>query len=305
MKITTYASLSSSRWLSRFTCTALLSAPLLCSAQFLTPTPNIGAAGGYTIFGLNLTVDSIGGTSHILGDVAVGTNGTLNLQGGSQITGTVYKDPSATVIVGGGSTILGGQVTTALTQADIDAHAASAQFSAAPANQTIAGNVTSSTVFTPIGGTKIIDITGNVNLGGSSTLSFSGTASDYFIVNVGGSFNMGGTASIVLSGGLTPQHLIWNIELNSPSTVGLSLASGTHSFGTFLAVNTSTKIDGGTSANPALTGAIIGDGTAGGTGILIQSTAWISGAPIPIPEPTALALGALAFGLFAFRRRKA
>jgi hypothetical protein len=63
----------------------------------------------------------------------------------------------------------------------------------------------------------------------------------------------------------------------SPNTVGLSMASGTHEFGTFLAVNTSTKIDGGSLLAPALTGAIIGDGNAGGTGIQIQSTAYITG----------------------------
>jgi len=72
-----------------------------------------------------------------------------------------------------------------------------------------------------------------------------------------------------------------NIEANSGT--GLSLASGTHSFGTFLVPYSNTiKLDGGTSANGVLTGALIAGGD-----IELQSTPWIIGAPIQPPRPGA------------------
>jgi hypothetical protein len=154
------------------------------------------------------------------------------------------------------------------------------------------------------GGTKIIDINGNVNLGGSSILSFTGTANDYYIVNVAGSFALGGTSSIVLFGGMTAQNLIFNIELNNNNAVGLMLASGTHSFGTFLVPYSEVKLDGGTQPDPVLTGAVIG----GGALISIQSTAWVAGMPIQsVPEPgsvTLLAIGGAAFGAATRWRRR-
>jgi hypothetical protein len=232
--------------------------------------------------------------------VGVGPNGTLNLQGGSIVVGTVYKDPTGTVVTGGGSTISGGIVTRSLSQAVSDAQAAAAEFASAPANQTITGNLSSGMAFSPNpGGTKIIDITGNVNLGGSSILSFSGTSNDYYVVNVGGSFAFGGTSAILLSGGLTPQNLFFNIELNNNNAVGLMLASGTHSFGTFLVPYSEVMLDGGTQPNPVLIGAVIG----GGASINIQSTAWVVGVPEP-GSVTLLVLGGAAFGAVAAWRRR-
>jgi hypothetical protein len=224
----------------------------------------------------------------------------LNLQGGSIITGTVYKDPTGTVTTGGGSVISGGIVTKSMSQAVSDAQAASSEFASATPNQTINGNLSSGMSFSPNpGGTEIIDITGNVNVGGSSILSFTGTANDYYIVNVGGSFALGGTSAIVLSGGMTPQNLIFNIELNNNNAVGLMLASGTHSFGTFLVPHSEAMLDGGTAPNPVLVGAVIG----GGASISIQSTAFVVGVPEP-GSVTLLVFGGTAFGAVAAWRRR-
>jgi hypothetical protein len=102
---------------------------------------------------------------------------------------------------------------------------------------------------------------------------------------------------------LTAQNLIFNIELNNHNAVGLSLASGRHSFGTFLVPFSGSKLDGGTQANPVLTGALVGDGAS----ILIQSTAWVVGDPIAaVPEPgsgTFLIFGGAIIGVaLGFRR---
>ncbi|HWE98152.1 MAG TPA: hypothetical protein VG269_29675 [Tepidisphaeraceae bacterium] len=275
-------------------------APALGS--YVSPFPNIGQAGGYTVFGLDTTIDGVGGTSTIKGDVAVGPNGSLTLGGNSVVTGTVFRDPSATVSVGGGSTV-GGTVVQNMTLALDDAFGAAAAFSSHAADQTISGNLTSSTSFSPVdGGTKFIDVNGNVSLGGSNTLTFNGTADDYYVVNVSGTFALGGTADIQLAGGITPQDLFFNIEFSDASQNGLQLASGTHSLGTFLVPFSEVTLDGGTSASPVVTGAIIGDGH----NIAIQSTAWVEGAPSPLtvsPEPTSLASLGACLLLISLRRR--
>jgi hypothetical protein len=251
-----------------------------------------------------MVVDNVGGTGHILGDVGIGPNGSLVLGGGSDITGTAFRDSTGSISLGTG-TIDGGVVVQSMSGAMNDAFGAAAAFTAHAADQTISGNLTTSTSFTPIaGGTKFIDINGDVNLGGSSILSFSGAANDYYVVNVTGQFMLGGTAKIQLSGGMTAQNLIFNIEYNNATNNGVNLASGTHAFGTFLVPFSEVKADGGSQALPVLTGAFIGDGES----ISLMSTPWVVGQPIPpVPEPGTLALvgcGAAALVSYRWRRRR-
>jgi len=263
----------------------LLLTPFLCSGS-IAPPLNLGAASTYTVFSLTGATDNVGGSSTVVGDVAVGNNGTLNVQGTSTITGTAFVGTGATVIVGGGSTIGAGQTPRDLTQANTDAHNSASTFAALSADQTISGNLTSSQIFNPVAGQiKVVDITGNVNVGGSGTLTFNGTANDFYIINVGGSFMLGGTASILLSGGILPQNLVFNIA-SANSTAALQLASGTHSIGTFLVANGGANMHGGNAANPVLTGAVVANN------IQIQSTAYILGVPT-IPEPSTVMAGAL------------
>jgi hypothetical protein len=194
-------------------------------SDFLIPLPSERQAGGHPVAS---TAGNVGGKS--------------------TIKGNVFEDLTAS-----------SPATAALNLTKVlnDAISASAEFVAASANQTISGGVTSSTRFTSVGRTKIIDITGNVNLGGSSTRKF-------------------------------------NIPLDSPGTDGLTSSSGAHSLGTFLVPEKSAKFDdGGTAANPVLTGPI----DVGNT-LDIPSTAYVTGdVSAAVPEPASLIVWTLLIGI--------
>ncbi len=297
----------SARMLAALAVSALFLTASSARADFLDPIPNVGQAGGYTVLGLTNTVNNTGGTSTVTGDVGVGPGGELDMQGGSKVTGTVFVDQTGNVVLGGGSTV-GGTVVQSMSQAVSDAIAASTAFAAATPNQTIAAATVNAggTSFSNPGGTEIVKITGNVDLEGSHTLTFTGAANDHYVVDVTGGLKLGGSSKILLSGGITPSDLIFNIEENNASVNGVDIESGAHAVGTFLAPFTSATVHGGSLLDPALTGAVI----AGGNTINIQSTAYITGAPTPpVPAPSsAVSLIGMAcvaaIGFQATRRRR-
>ena len=228
-----------------------------------------------------------GGTSLITGNVGIGNTGSLSLNGGSQIDGNLVLGVGSTFTTSGaappGGFVTGTTTTNHdFTQAEIDLHAASTGYAAQIADQTF-GTINSSTAITGNGGVKIIDVA-SINLGGSSVLSLSGGAHDFFIFNVSGTVMMGGSASIT---GVDPSHVLFNVTDVNANGFGVSLASGTHSIGTFLVPNTGVKVDGGSLANPALTGAIIGDGSGGSSGVNLNSTAYVTqDSFVAVPAPS-------------------
>jgi hypothetical protein len=270
-----------------------------CEAGFLIP---LGEAGNYAVYGIGVAMTPVvgGGGSLITGDVAVGNTGSLTVGGGSQINGNLVLGIGAS-FTPSGATPSGGFVTGTtttnhdFTSAETALHAASTNYAAEMPDQTFT-NITSPTTIsaTDSNHVTIIDV-GSINLGGSSVLTLSGAANDFFIFNVSGTFTMGGSASIT---GVDASHVLFNVTNNAPNNYSVQLASGSHSIGTFLVPGSGVKVDGGSLADPVLLGAIIGDGSGGSSGINLNSRAFVTqqsfqGPVVPAPRSlTLLGIGA-------------
>jgi len=183
---------------------ALAVSALTAVPQARADLVSLGQAGNYAIFSLPenpLTTQTpgapvnIGGTSTVTGSVGIGPNSVLTVAGGSTITGNLDVASTGSYSLGGGSTV-GGTITTRIdfSQAVKDAVNASTSYTGLTATQTLA-SITSNTTITG-SGVNVINVTGNINLGGSSALTLSGGANAYFIFNVSGTVMFGGTSGI-------------------------------------------------------------------------------------------------------------
>jgi hypothetical protein len=242
----------------------------------------------------------------VTGNVGIGSDGTLNLQGSSVISGIVYEDPIGTTVTSGGSSSSShfpdGIQSRDLSSALSDAMNASIEFKSLTPTSTIASSIalggSTNQTFSAGGTLNVIDIHGSVDLEGTSSFTFTGSSSDYFILNIDQSIKLGGTSSFVLSGGLTPENVIVNV-LGPAGQNGVDIESGAHGIGTFLDVNGNATIHGGSVSAPALTGALISGGD-----IELQSTPYINGAPsfsltpqvLPVPLPPVAWSGLLLLG---------
>ena len=220
---------------------------------------SLGTANNYGVLGLkNTAINNSLVTIH--GNEGVSQGGKLTNMAPSTITGNVYEFASGQY---SGPGHLGGTVITnpaLLTQNDSDALTAATTAAGLPATQTF-GNISSNTTVTGNGALNVIDINGNINLNNAS-LTLTGTASDVFVVNVTGTLTCGGTGGLMLGGGVTANHVLYNLT-HSGSTVTSHV--GNVFFGTLLAPNMSFNLDG------TFNGEIIGGG---------QSIALLSGAQV-------------------------
>jgi len=229
----------------------------------------LGAAGTFGVLAINggdLTLNS----SHLVGDVGLGPNGTSVLQK-TDVTGTFFADPSAQVDLsnyGGDFTVTGGVVTQSLGQAEADANAASAAYAALAPTQSF-GSVTKSITVSGNGGTNVIAV-GSVAYN-SKTLTLSGGTDDVFVFNVSGGFNFA-DSRIVLTGGVTASHVVFNFPTAGP-TIKLSKSTNVVS-ATFLAPERDVIYH-----NPAgFTGAIVAHN------IDIHSNANLTASPFSPPD---------------------
>jgi PEP-CTERM motif len=156
-----------------------------------------------------------------------------------------------------------------LSQAESDFASASSQFAALSPTQTFA-LLNADTTITGNGGDNIIQA-GFIQLQ-NKNLTLSGGPNDYFIFNVTNDLLMSSTLMTLL-GGVTPNHVLFNVLGNGLSNGGISvnlLNAGSTLFGTFLAPNG--NIDVG---QAQVTGALLGGvgTTSSNAGITIHSDA--------------------------------
>ena len=208
----------------------------------------LGAASSFGVLSINgghLILNS----SHLVGNVGLGPNGTSTLQK-TDITGQFIGDPSAQVDLSKTAKdflVSGGITFESLSQAQADANAASASYAALAPTQSF-GNLTTSITITATQSTNVITIDSLAY--NSKTLTFSGTADQLFVVNVAGGFTFA-DSKIVLTGGVTADHVIFNFPTAGP-TIQLYKSTNVVN-GTFLAPNRSLIYH-----NPAsFTGALI------------------------------------------------
>ncbi len=276
---------------------------------------NLGTAGSS---GLNLGVFVTGGTtvsgtnySTINTNLGLSSGSNTNLSGMGTLSGTIYKDPGASVQnnLSTSFNVTGGVTSQSLSAALTSAQSAASNALSLSANQTYSTGIDSSTTITNSGGTlntlggydKVVNITGNIALSGSSAaLTISGGANDYFIVNITGLVSVTSGADIITTGGITAGHILFNIEGTGSSLT----VSGTGSVidGTFLAVNSgqTMTVSSGT-VNGGMMGYQIQTGASGTTTINGQL---YQGPPSAVPlPPSLLMLAPGLFGLAVLRKR--
>lgn len=211
----------------------------------VVPSVDLGAAASYAVLGLQNTSISNSNVS-ITGNEGVSQGGKLSNSNHSTITGNVTEYQTGQYS-GGGQ--LGGTISvdpSGIAQADSDAVNASAAAAALTPTQTF-GSITQLTVITGNGGLNVIQINGDIK----SSLILKGTANDVFILNVTGNLALGGTSTLSLGPGVIASNVLYNFTGASGE---ISTQSGNVVNGTLLAPNYNFKLEGN------FNGEIIGGG---------------------------------------------
>jgi hypothetical protein len=243
---------------------AALAAAPPCAAGSIS----LGQAAGYAVFaGPNVNTLKLNGPGLINGNVAIAQNGAYSFAGSVVIGGTTYMASGVTGSTSG-SVVKGGFVSQNLSTAVSDARAAAAAAAALTATGSVPGNsinVTNprqSVTFTGSAGQNVLKLT-NINLS-NGTFTINGTSAQTFIIDVSGNFKMSGLAGILLSGGVTANHVLFNITGTGQA---VSLGGTSVVNGTLLALSRSFSLQ-----NEVLNGEIIGAFGDGSSKYQIQET---------------------------------
>jgi len=209
---------------------ALVAAALVCvlpvrqadAACDCTILPTLGRAGDYPAMGINdilvyLQGNTLGNTLDVPGNIGM-TGDTyppaeVRLDGSASVGGKVDHHPGSQVrctpISLCTTAILGGINERDMSGPHADLLAFSAALSAMTPTQTY-GSITRTTTISGNGCINVIQVNGNIDLGGKSALTFSGSSDDYFVVNVTGDVLTSGTAELLLNG-MEPSNVVVNL----------------------------------------------------------------------------------------------
>jgi hypothetical protein len=221
-------------------------------------------------------------TTGLTPDPDPGSNaGPFTVSGGGTVTGAVaINDPVVTSAINYTNTLgqtLGGRPGTDLTL-------------------TSSQTILASSGMLDVDGNRVFDTT-SVNLNNATTLTISGSASDYVLINVTDT-NPAFNGQIVLTGGITSDHVLFNMFGGNYTT---------HTGGPVLTISTNGQVTTGIFLDPngsmQMNNSVLNGRFFGGD---VQNQQIVSGANINAPEPTSLA--ALAFAAAAVlttRRRRA
>jgi hypothetical protein len=250
-----------------------------------TTIPSLGAAGGYAVFAL--TTMQFNGPGVINGNVAVGTG--TNFAGPAAINGTLYLNTSATQ--NSNISPSGGTTTVNLSAAITAAQNAPAQYNALVATQS-PGSLGNNSTLIGNGGLNVIDVSSIVLTNGSLTLS--GTANDYFIINDSGNFTF--SNSDMALNGVMASHVLFNIGGNMSIMGGGQI----NFYGTFLDPFGDVQVH-----DDILNGEIIGQTVEDTSGFTVTNTPFTPPSSVPEPATWLTSFGVLAaFSVAALRRVK-
>jgi choice-of-anchor A domain-containing protein len=263
---------------------------------------SLGMAAKYGVLDYNSGSTLLfNGSTEIVGDVALAQNTRFNFSRPALIVGSLYEDSGVTG-TNNGIIITGGTHSRLLSQAVADANSASSTAAALPTTGSIPGgsvNVTSpgnSVTFNGMAGQNVVDLT-NFSLAGGGTFTIHGTSSETFIFNVSGNFRLP-NGQILLTGGVTPDHVLFNIT-GSGSTVSMS-SLNSDVLGTILAPSRAVNLSDGTVVGEVISGQNIS--ITGNTAVV--QDAFSSSPAVPEPAAYVLAGSACVFGLGAAAWRK-
>jgi len=252
--------------------------------------PDLSALDPFAVFGGNLDLSLV----TINGNTGVANGGTVHLFSPSVINGNLYLGTGAS------SQLDAQHYNHLFTNVDLSAAtsqllAASALLSSLTPDLTLASATTSQTI-SGNGGVKVIDITGDINLN-SKSLTLTGGANDFFVINVSGGLNLVGSGGIVAGSGIDAGHIIVNV-IGTGSTVTSHVNNE---------IDATLLLPDRAAVLHSLNGAIYG----GCQQITLMSGATVNQVPFtpapPIPTPTAVAAGApvlFALALIGWIRRR-
>ena len=188
-----------------FLCLAAVSAP--AHAQV-----SLGEAGNYAVLGRNINLHNV----TVNGDGGVGSYGTIAIEAPSSLNGDLYLDVGATR--SGHNNISGSIIQPYdVDQALIDSISAS-QAAAGLAPDIVYSSITGPLMIQSSGPHTVVNVTGSINLGGSDSILFNGSAMETLILNVYGGFTLGGDASIKSSApSATSNNILINIIGDGPT----------------------------------------------------------------------------------------
>jgi hypothetical protein len=240
----------------------------------------------------SLTINS----GPIVGKVLAGDGSSVSTSGGGNggITAGAYADTSALLAAFN-------HLQTPPTETLVSTAVTSSAFAQAQGLQTFLdgltatqtfGALTSSTSITASGGLNVISFTSLHN----APLTLTGAAGDYFVLRTSGKVQTNRT--MTLTGGLTPDHVIW--DLGGASGNVLQTSGGDQLYGTFI----DTKGGRFQFSSLNLTGQLINTGGH----IQFVSNSSMTGSPLAVPEASTwitMLVGFCGLGAMLRGRRRA
>jgi len=273
---------------------------------------NLGAAISYAVLGVSGS-STTGTGSVMIGNVGVGSGGTLTLNGSIvdgnvQFQNSVVASGPGTNFTQNGALITGtvsgnvAQVGAAVTAAQTLATYAASQTPTISSLTNLSLSGGSQTISATPGASNTVVNLKNLSLS-NATLNISGSASSYFIINIASTLALS-NSTINLLGGVTADHVLFDAEGKGSS---VTISSGSYA-GTFLAMNRYVSFSGG-----ILDGQLLGGGASQVvlTGTVTVDDVSASPAASTAPEPASLVLLGIGgigtagmFGWKQWRRRR-
>jgi hypothetical protein len=220
-------------------------------AAGIAPSPGICSDTNAGIIALPNSHVAINGNGTVQTAIYMMNGSDMTLSGNANVQGTVFEGTSTTVSKDKKATL--NQVTSGdLSSLSQTITAFAAAETALPSNSQLA-SISSSMTLTGSGGMNVIQVTGDINLTGGSTLTLSGSTTDIFVINVLGKITVAGNGAILVTGGVPAKNVIFN-NIGTGNEIVLS-GNGAVA-GTFLATQRGAQVSG----NGQMQGAIIAGG---------------------------------------------
>ena len=232
------------------------------------------------VVGFSNTDVTFSGNCNVGGSVVLLGNSTLQMSGNANISGKIICPSNGQVRMSGNAS---GQVVdddlsrneSAVLDfgANLDGLAGTQFFDNINSSVTIQGN----------GGLNVIQVNGDVNLAGNSTVTLKGNAQDLFLINVSGQVTISGNANVNVSGSLPAANVLFRLTGNSGN---VALTGNGHVCGTFFAPHGSAQVSG----NGVIEGSVFASDSIAitGNGLTFNPVPFCPGnyAPSPSPSPS-------------------